>query len=134
MSDNHSSHLVYFANEQNDTLRLTLVISNELCADTLSEQITLVLPTIYFPNVFTPGAGSNNRFSAIGNGILEYEIWIFDRQGAKVYHSTDINEGWDGTAHGKPCRQAAYVYFCRYRDVNSAAGYQTAKGTVLLLR
>ena len=134
LSDNHSSHLVYFANEQNDTLRLTLVISNELCADTLSEQITLVLPTIYFPNVFTPGAGSNNRFSAIGNGILEYEIWIFDRQGAKVYHSTDINEGWDGTAHGKPCRQAAYVYFCRYRDVNSAAGYQTAKGTVLLLR
>lgn len=133
-SDNHSSRLIFYADEETDSILVTLIISNDLCADTLTQSISLLNSSIYFPNVFTPGADINNRFVAIGRGILEYEIWIFDRQGAKVYHSTDMSEGWDGTSQGIPCRQAAYVYLCRYRLAESPRGYQTAKGTVVLLR
>ena len=131
---NHTSRLVYYADSETDSVIVTLIISNDLCADTLTQTFSLLNSSIYFPNVFTPSADLNNRFAAIGHGILEYEIWIFDRQGVKIYHSTDMSEGWDGTANGIPCRQAAYVYLCRYRTAESPSGYQTAKGTVVLLR
>ncbi|MBR1834861.1 MAG: gliding motility-associated C-terminal domain-containing protein [Bacteroidales bacterium] len=134
LSDNHSSRFLYSGGDETDSIRVTLVLSNDFCSDSISKTIVLVHSAIYFPNVFTPGAMDNNRFAAIGSGILEYEIWIFDRRGVKVYHGTDINNGWDGTCNGRPCQQAAYTYFCRYRDHNSAQGYQTAKGTILLLR
>ena len=134
LTDNHSSRFLYFGGDQTDSIRVTLVLSNDLCSDSISKTFVLIHSAIYFPNVFTPDAEDNNRFAAIGSGILEYEIWIFDRRGVKVYHGTDVDNGWDGTSNGRPCQQAAYTYFCRYRDHDSAQGYQTAKGTVLLLR
>ncbi len=134
LTDNHSSRFLYFGGDQTDSIRVTLVLSNDLCTDSISKTFVLIHSAIYFPNVFTPDAEDNNRFAAIGSGILEYEIWIFDRRGVKVYHGTDVDKGWDGTSNGRPCQQAAYTYFCRYRDHDSAQGYKTAKGTVLLLR
>ena len=133
-SPNHSPRIVYYSDSQTDSVLFTLIISNDFCADTLTQSVKFAHSALYFPNVFTPGQDRNNRFSAIGTGILEYELWIYDRRGVEQFHTTDFHQGWDGTANGCPCPQAAYVYFCRYRDHNSGAGYLTATGTVLLLR
>ena len=51
-----------------------------------------------------------------------------------MFHTTDIEEGWDGTHNGTPLPQAAYVYKCRYRDQLTPTGYQNVTGTVTLLR
>ena len=89
--------------------------------------------TIYFPNVFTPNRGANSRFTAFGAGIAEFEMWVFDRRGVLLFHSDDMEQGWDGTAGGIPCRQEVYAYTCRYRFVQEN-GYHTHTGTILLLR
>ena len=89
---------------------------------------------LFFPNVFTPSLGINKTFSAIGVGILRFEIWIYDRRGALVFHSIDMDEAWDGTHDGRPCRQEAYVYRCQYTTKQEPNAQQTVTGTVTLLR
>ena len=50
---------------------------------------------IPIPNVFTPG-GTNPVFLIRSYGLINYSIQIFDRWGAKVFESADVNSHWDG--------------------------------------
>ena len=117
-----------------DSLRIALTVANQTCANTDSVKVPIYVNGLYFPNVFTPSLGINNTFSAIGVGILQFEIWIYDRRGALVFHSTDIDDVWDGTHDGRPCRQESYVYFCRYTTKLEPKAQQSVAGTVTLLR
>ncbi|CAN5415952.1 hypothetical protein BH09BAC5_BH09BAC5_13960 [soil metagenome] len=76
---------------------------------------------IYFPNAFTPnGDGTNDGFIGVGEGILKYEMWIFDRWGNLLYYTNDINKPWDGTVQGKSgkmCQQDVYVWKAVVIDV-----------------
>ena len=68
-------------------------------------------------------------------GVLGYELWLFDRYGTQVFHSTNPSQGWDGTTpSGLRCRQGTYTWRCRYRDTITPNGYQTLTGSVTLLR
>lgn len=115
-------------------VHLQLVVSNAFCADTDTVSVRVKESDIFFPNVFTPRLQSNQRFRAYGVGITEFEIWIYDRRGVIVYHSTDMEEGWDGTSQGEPCRQETYAYQCRYKTVETPGGWQKTVGTATLLR
>jgi gliding motility-associated-like protein len=132
--DEPGSQFTYECGRETDSIILMLVINNEMCTDTATKTIRMQTASIYFPNVFTPGMDNNNRFAPIYTGIVDYEIWIYDRQGMLVYYSTEPQPGWDGTHNGSPCRQATYVYHCRYRNQLMPKGYLTATGTVTLLR
>ena len=116
-----------------DSMEVCLVGYRTLCYQSLCKSIPIEQRAIYFPNVFTPDGDINNRFTAIGVGIAEFEMWIYDRRGALMFHTTDMQQGWDGTSKGIKCRQEAYAYTCRYR-LKQEQGYQTHTGTVLLLR
>ena len=117
-----------------DSVVLQLTVSNGLCADTASVTVLNLSDAIYLPNVFTPDKPTNNTFYAVGKGILEFEIWIYDRRGDLVYHSTDINEHWNGTHNGLICHQGTYVYRCRYTTTLVPNGWQTLTGTVTILK
>ena len=114
-------------------MEVCLVGYRTLCYQSLCKSIPIEQRAIYFPNVFTPDGDINNRFTAIGVGIAEFEMWIYDRRGALMFHTTDMQQGWDGKSKGIKCRQEAYAYTCRYR-LKQEQGYQTHTGTVLLLR
>ncbi|MCQ2294832.1 MAG: gliding motility-associated C-terminal domain-containing protein [Bacteroidales bacterium] len=116
-----------------DSLDISIDVTSSTCHDVVTLNIPILRSDIFFPNVFTPLLETNNRFMGIGNGILEYEIWIYDRFGVLVYHSTDQHEGWDGTSQGRVCPQANYVYQCRYTHQLIPNGWQTTKGSVTLL-
>ncbi len=63
------------------------------------------------PNAFTPGAGINNVLSIIKRGIATLDYFrIYDRWGAKVFETSNITQGWDGTYNGAPQPFAVYVY------------------------
>ena len=51
-----------------------------------------------------------------------------------MYHSTDINEHWNGTHNGLICHQGTYVYRCRYTTTLVPNGWQTLTGTVTILK
>jgi gliding motility-associated-like protein len=117
-----------------DSVMVTLQSCNlyHCCADT-----TFCLPTrirsIWWPNVFTPDEGQNNRFGCVTSLEIEhFELHIFNRQGLLVYHTTDPTAMWDGTRNGVPLQQGAYVYQWHVRDVY---GYiNNGTGTVTLIR
>ena len=59
---------------------------------------------LYFPNCITAtfDDGVNDYFFMSDPSLVsEFEIWIYDRWGMLVYHSTDPHFQWDGTVNGK---------------------------------
>lgn len=91
---------------------VTLISTNiEGCSDTISYVIN-VLPDFYFyyPNAFSPnGNGLNDLYSGYGAGIKTYNMRIFDRWGEKLFETTDVYKGWDGTFHGTLVQAGVYV-------------------------
>lgn len=117
-----------------DSVALMLVSISPTCTDTAYLLVPIHNFTLYIPNVFTPTEPSNQLFRIFAKSVGQFEMWIYTREGLLVYHTTDINEGWDGRYHGTLCQQAAYVYHIRYTYVVSPEAWHTATGTVTLLR
>ena len=117
-----------------DSLALALEVEGLHCADTDTVRIDILRSGIFFPNVFTPSREDNNLFKGTASGVHNFDLSIYDRRGALIFHTTDVDEGWDGTHNGQPCRQETYVYRCRYSNEEVPDGYQTVTGTVTLIR
>jgi gliding motility-associated-like protein len=84
---------------------VTLIVTNQFgCVDTAVLSIYIREEfTFYAPNSFTPNKDDKNTvFIPKGIGIDDegYNMWIFDRWGNMIFHSTDLNTGWDGRANG----------------------------------
>ena len=66
---------------------------------------------LYSPNAFSPdGDGINDFFKISGQGMIDFQIEIFNRWGQMVYKSIDLSNGWDGTFKGKNLPTGTYVY------------------------
>lgn len=75
-------------------------------------------PTIFFPNAFSPNSDSKNDvFKAIcadKSNIEKYDLRIVNRYGQLVFHTNNIDKGWDG----KNTELSTYFYYCRYKQFN----------------
>ena len=91
-------------------------------------------PNIWLPNIFSPDQQTNNRFAPQCIGIRDWEIWIYNRAGLLVWHSTDCAEEWDGTHNGTPVPIGTYVYKIRYSILENPDVFQNKIGTVTLIR
>lgn len=66
---------------------------------------------IYIPNAFTPNNdGLNDTFGAIGEGITEFNIQIYNRWGELIFESNDMKTQWDGNYHNEIAPMGVYVY------------------------
>lgn len=130
-----STHLHYrLENFDLDSLRVILAVSNNNCLDTVFRTLPFVKIAIWTPDVFTPSEDTDNRFAPIATGLLETELFIYDRSGRLVLTTRDLAAGWDGTRDGHPCPQGAYVWFLRYRAMDYPGIWRSTSGTVTLLR
>ena len=118
---------------EGDSVVVKMVAYTPTCVDSVSKVVPFRRVGLYFPNVFFPGQEANGHFSPVVHGVTEYELWVYDRRGGLVFHS-DAHVPWDGTHNGSPCPAATYVYKCRYRDIETPAGFQNLAGTVTLVR
>ncbi len=68
---------------------------------------------VVVPNAFTPNAdGLNDVLYVRGSTISEINIFrIYDRWGALIFETNDMNQGWDGTYKGKPVNPGVFVYY-----------------------
>lgn len=87
--------------EAEGTYLVTLIVTNASgCMDTIQQTVRVEgYSTIYVPNSFTPnGDALNELFYAKGQGMKEYNIWIFDRWGNMIWdcHYKGENTSWDG--------------------------------------
>ncbi|MFT4062991.1 MAG: PKD domain-containing protein [Edaphocola sp.] len=92
----------------------------------------LVSPTLIdMPNAYAPT--SNYTFKPVVKGMVALKSFvIYDRWGTKIYSSSDINEGWDGTFNGAPQPMGVYVY--TIEGVTSEGSVFAKSGNVTLVR
>jgi len=105
------------------------------CENTDTITITVIEPSFWLPNAFTPDDdGKNDIFFVRGRGIEDFEFRIFNQLGENIFYSNDINVGWNGTCqiNGQKVQQGAYVYLVR--GVKSNGEPVNFSGLVNLIR
>ncbi len=122
-----------------DDIEYTLLIVDTMGCGFLSENIytieVLDVSSIDVPDVFTPnGDGDNDVIYVKGWGIKKLiEFSIYNRWGEKVFTTTDINKGWDGTYKGKKQNIDSYAYYVKAIVYIDDIPYEK-KGTITLIR
>jgi len=108
----------------------------DLCSGIVLKDSVLVVVRAPIPNAFTPnGDGKNDYFRIFGTppeNITKYNFQIYDRWGQRIFSTTNIEEGWDGTSKGQYCPAGVYVWEIFYED--SKKTRVTNRGTVMLIR
>ena len=119
----------------NDSISLMLIAIGEFCNDTATAKIPVVSDPMYVPNIFTPTKETNKYFGGWGEGISDYEIWVYSREGLLVFHSTSMEETWNGKHQGKDvdCKQGTYTYKVQYR-IAGQPDFKKKIGTVTMIR
>lgn len=128
--------------------RVTLTAESENgCVDVYSE-----FPAVWvegagyldFPNAFVPSLNGpnggyydeidykNEVFHPVHDGVIEYQLLIFNRWGEQIYESKDVKVGWDGYRDGKICEQGVYVWRAVGKFTNGKLF--NIRGNVTLLR
>ena len=116
---------------------VTQVVDNiHGCKDSITKTVIILNAfTFYIPNAFSPNNdGTNDGFKGIGIGINDatYNMWVFDRWGLMIFHSTGLENAWDGRLHGVVVQEDVYVWKVSFEDVfNQSHDYH---GTVTVLR
>lgn len=89
----------------------------------------------FIPNAFTPGSSDNinTHFTIKGEGIRKFRIAIYDRWGALVFQSFDMDNSWDGTIGTKEAATGVYSYVIWYNTGISSKSV-TLTGEVYLIR
>lgn len=95
-----------------DSYIVTLTAINEQGCDTIiSISVPVAEANVHIPNVFTPptdpngtfkiakkndGALTDSEFVPVVNEFIRVEVFVLDRWGRRVFHSTDYKNDWDG--------------------------------------
>lgn len=108
--------------ERKYNVKLT-AINQYGCRDSIYKEVSILDGFIlYAPNTFSPnGDDINELFKVFTEGIVDYEIFIFDRWGEKIFHSTDPSDSWDGTYNGVMSKTDAYVYRIIVKSKNNVS-------------
>ena len=93
---------------------------------------------MYLPNVFSPNLDGVNDLFIVETALAvqNFDMQIFDRWGGLLFRSSDINNGWDGSARGRAMNPGVYAYMIRFEFVDGAGEIQAflQSGDVLLVR
>lgn len=92
--------------------------------------------TIFVPNAFTPNSDGRNDVlkGSINCPVDEYQLQIYSRWGQKVFESSAVNKGWDGTFKGEKVPTGVFVYFVRFKNSSNEKAYKISKGSIILIR
>lgn len=116
----------------------TLVaISHYGCTDTAHVPVRVKDNfTLFIPNTFTPNSDEHNEvFKPVFNDLepLKYEFFIYDRWGNSIFHTADLNEGWNGCIRGDLVQEGVFVWYVRITD-SIEKGRREVTGHVNVLR
>jgi gliding motility-associated-like protein len=88
----------------------------------------------FIPNAFTPnGDGINDLLYFKANFEPKtFEVAIYNRRGEQVYHSRNMENGWDGTLQGRELPGEVYSYVIKYTDPDNKV--LSRRGQVIIIR
>lgn len=85
------------------------------------------------PTAFTPnGDGINDIYRIPPHASITLKnLSIYNRWGAKIFTTKDVNKGWDGAIDGQPLSTGTFTYVI---NGSNASGLIKATGTFVLIR
>ncbi len=89
-------------------------VSNQACA---VQEARVFVPTAFNPNSDI----SDNKIWKPSNVFAEtntYKLIVMNRWGEKVFQTTDLNAGWDGSYNGTQQTGGVYTYFINYKSLD----------------
>lgn len=114
----------------------SVTITNGSCiqTDSITVSGSIGEATVFVPNSFTPnGDGLNDWFTAVGDGITEYHLIIFNRWGELIFETRNP-QGWDGKYANTVAQNEVYVYRLSYKSSCTGNAILTRLGHVMLMR
>lgn len=128
-----SNPIALLTNDQQYVVRL-ITEGSCIATDTIMVKVYDLKPGFYIPNAFTPNRdGLNDQIRPIAFGLRSLKYFrIYNRLGQLVFHTTDFNEGWDGTFQGAP--QAPAVFAWTAEAVDYTGKIIQEKGSITLIR
>lgn len=114
------------------TYRLTATANGCSASDDVTVNVELYC--IKPMEAFTPNSDGINDLWLVSTGgcLQQAKVDVFNRYGAKVYHSDDYHNNWNGTYQGKPLPDGTYYYVITCQLINNKTVY--LKGNVTILR
>ncbi len=96
----------------NQVYRVTAFKKGNNAITSVSNYAEVIPPlSIYIPSAFTPNNdGINDTFGVKGEGIANFQIYVYNRWGEVIFESNNPKQQWDGTVKGRKQEQGAYVY------------------------
>jgi gliding motility-associated-like protein len=90
---------------------------------------------VILPNAFTPNGDNNNDvFRILKHGDISLQSFeVYNRFGAQVFRTKNLDEGWDGKLAGSDAEVGTYFFLVRYKCPLSDET-QLLHGDVILLR
>ena len=117
-----------------DSVIVALEIFNGQCHDTAVQILPIDKIAIFAPNIFTPERSDNNHFDIITHGVISGELFIYNRDGLLIYHTTDYTQGWDGRdSRSENSPQGNYVWKLIYRAIDRPNDNHVEIGSVLVI-
>ncbi len=137
-TSNLENPIYVFPDSIPNTFYVQLIVTNANgCTDTAYNSILMNgVFNFYMPNAFTPnGDGNNDFFFPKGEGVdvNNYDMYIFDRWGERIFETTDFIKQWDGTHMNTPLKGDVYVWKVITKDQYTNKKY-TYTGHVTLIR
>ncbi|MGN6569696.1 MAG: gliding motility-associated C-terminal domain-containing protein [Flavipsychrobacter sp.] len=108
--------------------------------DSLGVYFSNCLHCISVPNAFSPNNdGINDEFKPVLMCPLKkYDLKIFNRWGQEVFHSQDVNYGWDGKYKGELMGglvdKSVFVYIIELTEDSSGTEKTLLKGNITVIR
>jgi hypothetical protein len=128
---------------------VTLIAKNQYCSDTLvKEQAVWVSPAgnLKFPTVFKPNPNgptggfydpndpnskNSTFFPGVLDQVLEYNLYIYNRWGEQIFHSDNVNRGWDGYINDRLAKQGVYIWKVKGKYTNGKNFVEAGDVTLL---
>lgn len=116
------TELTYTFTEMGTTyVRFTCANATGTC-DYFSDTYTVYIgeSRLQCPNAFSPGPseGVNDEWRVSYKSIVEFECYIFNRWGQKLFEFHDPSQGWDGKQGGKVVPAGVYYYVIKARGAD----------------
>ncbi len=101
--------------------------------DTVTVIVDVNCGDFFIPNVFSPnGDGLNDQINVHGRCISTFNLQIFSRWGEKVFETSSMTDGWDGTFRGQKMDTGVFVY--KADGVSIDGQSFNLKGNITLIR
>ncbi len=117
------------------TTTFVLTTTNAIgCKDYDTMRLRVYAPELAMPNAFSPdGDNINDLFMPIYKGIESlYEFEVFNRWGEKIFETSSITKGWNGTFNDELQPMGTYIYVIKARTMLEED--ITVSGNVTLVR